>query len=300
MHNSQTPPDLTLADRREGLLVGAVIGARLAARTAAQSTPETIRAALGDGPLMPLPPPLGRRPATTALADALLEEFTLGGVDLRRLAGRWVNWWREDGFEAGPLLEAALDQIAQFDAPTATLPAAGSIAMVAALPAAIASATPGTMVSGAYHVAKLLDPSEDAALAAVAVVVAGSRLLEGQRDFIPDVLALLRANHAPPEFLEAVIAVPRDPRTAPPRPEGMEPDPRGTLAWVLWQLQHRPRGAEVMERMVQGGGASPVLGALLGGLLGARDGLRGFPEAWGEAAGEDALLRRQLARRLGA
>jgi hypothetical protein len=300
MTNPTTPRELTAAERRDGLLVGAVIGARLAARTAACQTTDAVQEALGDGPVLPLAPPPGRRPATTALADALLEEFALGGVDLRRLTGRWVSWWRDDGYEAGPLLEAALGQIAEFDAPAATLQAASAMPMVAALPAAIASATPGTMVSGAYHVAKLLDPSDEAALAAVAIVLAASRLLDGQRDFIPDVLALLRANQASPGFLDALVAVPRDPRRAPPRPAGEEPDPRATLAWVLWQVQNGAKGVEPLTAMVQGGGGSPILGALLGALVGARDGIAGWPSDWLEAAGEDALLRRALAHRLGA
>lgn len=290
---------LSSTARRKGFLVGAVVGARLAARTAACHDAEAVLAALGDGDLTPLPPPLGRRPAATALADGLLEEFAEGGVDLRRLSARWVAWWREDGFEAGPLLDAALSQIAEFDAPAATLPAPGCAPMVAALPASLASATPATMVSGAFHVARLLDPSEEAGLSAVAIVLTGSRLLEGSRDFIPDVLAFLRANRAGEALLEQVRAVPRDPRTPPPFPEGVEPDPAATLAWLLWQLQHRPRGVEVLRDLALRGGASPLLGALVGALVGARDGLTDWPDHWFSGAGEDVVLRRALVHRWG-
>ncbi|HQW65943.1 MAG TPA: ADP-ribosylglycohydrolase family protein [Gemmatimonadales bacterium] len=290
---------LTAAARREGFLVGAVVGARLVARTTPCRDAAEVRALLAGGEVIPLPPPLGRRPAATALADALLEEFALGGVDLRRLASRWVAWWREDGFEAGPLLGAALSQIGEFDAPAATLPAPGSAPMVAALPAALASATPATMVSGAFHVARLLDPSEEAGLCAVAVVLTGSRLLEGSRDFIPDVLALLRTNRASEELLESVRAVPRDPRTSPPFPEGEEPAPVAMLAWLLWQLQHRPRGVELLRDVSLRGGGSPLLGALLGALVGARDGLADWPAAWLSGAGEEVLLRRALVHRWG-
>lgn len=295
---SATVP-LSSAARREGFLVGAVVGARLAARTAACRDASAVREAVGEGDVTPLPPPLGRRPAGTALADALLEEFALGGVDLRRLASRWVAWWREDGFEAGPLLSAALSQIAEFDAPAATLPAAGCAPMVAALPAALASATPATMISGAFHVARLLDPSDEAGLCTVAVVLTGSRLLEGSRDFIPDVLALLRTNHAGDALMEAVRAVPRDPRTSPPSPAGEEPAPVVTLAWLLWQLQHHPRGVDQLRDLAMRGGASPLLGALLGALVGARDGLADWPASWLSGAGEDVLLRRSLVHRLG-
>lgn len=299
MTNPAAAPPLSSAARREGFLVGAVVGSRLAARTSACHDAAAVREVLGGDEPLPLPPPLGRRPAATALGDALLEEFTLGGVDLRRLASRWVAWWREDGCEAGPLLEAALSQIAEFDAPAATLPAPGCAPMVAALPAALASATPATMVSGAFHVARLLDPSEEAGLCTVAVVLTGSRLLEGSRDFIPDVLALLRANRASEELLETVRAVPRDPRTPPPFPEGEEPAPATTLAWLLWQLQHRPRGVDVMRDLALRGGASPMLGCLVGALVGARDGVTAWPASWLSGAGEEVLLRRALVHRWG-
>lgn len=299
MTTPHATPALTTADRRTGFLVGAVVGARLAARTADCADAEAVRAALAGAGVTPLAPPPGRRPAAIALGDALLEEFLAGGVDLRRLTGRWLTWWREDGFEAGPLLEAALGQVAEFDAPAATLPAAGTAPLVAALPAALASATPATMVSGAFHVARLLDPSEEAALAAVALVVAASRLLEGHRDFLPDVLALLRSNHAPEAFLEAVRAVPRDPRRSPPIPSGNEPEPTATLTWLLWQLQHRPRGVDLLTEMVQRGGTSPLVGSLLGAMIGARDGVFSWPVEWIADAGEDIRLRQAVARRLG-
>jgi hypothetical protein len=298
MTTPSSPEPLSSTDRRQGFLVGAVIGSRLLARTSACRDAEAVLQLLAGGILTPLAPPAGRRPAAIALGDALLEEFAAGGVDLRRLASRWVTWWREDGFEAGPLLAAALSQVAEFDAPAATLPRPGIAPLLAALPAALASATPATMVSGAFHVARLLDPSEESALATVAVVVTGSRLLEGSRDFIPDVLALLRTNRASDEMVEAVRAVPRDPRRAPPLPEGDEPDPRQALAWLLWQLQHRPRGAEVLEEVARRGGASPMLGGLLGALLGARDGVDEWPAHWRDGAGEDVLLRRSVAIRL--
>jgi hypothetical protein len=291
-----TAPDA--ADRRIGFLVGAIVGARLAARTAGCHEPGSVHTVLAESGIVPLAPPPGRRPAAAALGDALLEEFLAGGVDLRRLAGRWVTWWREDGFEAGPLLEAALGQVVEFDAPAVSLPAAGCAPLVAALPAALASATPATMVSGAFHVARLLDPSEEAGLAAVALVVAASRLLDGQRDFLPDVLALLRSNRASEEFLEAVRSVPRDPRRSPIVPSGSEPDPTTTLCWLLWQLQHRPRGVEVLTEMVQRGGVGPLVGSLLGAMLGARDGMHAWPVEWIASAGEDVRLRDSIAGRM--
>lgn len=294
-HASVTP---TPAERREGFLAGAVLGAALAARTAGARDPEGVLARLGDAPLLPVAAPAGRRRAATALADALLEELTGAGVDLRRLAGRWTDWWREDGLEASPALAAALDHLRDFDAPIETLPASGPAALAAALPAGLAGASPQGMIRGAFHVARLVDPGEEAGLASVAVVVAASRLLEGHRDFVADVIAALRVNDPPAPLLEAVRGIPRDPRTPPPLPRGVDPAPLTTLTWLLWVVHHRPRAVDILTDMVRGGGVAPEVGALAGALLGARDGIHVFPEAWLQEGGEDVVLRRALARRL--
>lgn len=300
MTTQRPRPDPTLADRREGFLVGAVIGAALAASTADVTDPQAIRARLGaEGVPVALAPPAGCRRAATALADALLEQLATGGVDLHRLAGRWVEWWAEDGSDADPLLALALDQLRDFDAPIAMLPAAGVAAIAAVLPSALAAASPQSMIAGAFHVSRLIDPSEEAALAAVAVVVAASRFLEGSRDFLPDVIAVLRANDAPAELLEAVRTIPRDPRAAPPLPRGAMPSPTASVTWLLWTAHHRPRGLDALAAMAMAGGVSPSLGAALGGLLGARDGVTGWPAAWLAAGGAEVTLRAALARRLG-
>lgn len=295
------PTDPTPADRREGFLVGAVLGASLAAGTVDVTDPQAIRDRLGaDG----LPPAVallpGHRRAATALADALLEQLVAGGVDLRRLAGRWGEWQQLDGLDADPLLTLALDHLRQFDAPIDRLPAAGIAPIAAALPAALAGASPQAMIAGAFHVARLIDPSEESALAAVAVVVAAARLLEGSRDFLPDVIAVLRANGAAADLLEAVRTIPHDPRTAPPLPRGVTPAPAASVTWLLWTVNHRPRGLDALAAMAIAGGVSPIIGAALGALLGARDGITVWPAAWLAAGGDEVTLRAVLARRLGA
>ena len=301
MTASSVPLDPTPADRREGFLVGAVLGAALAAGTADLLDPQAIQARLSaDGLPEALPLPPGRRRAATALADALLEQLVGGGVDLRRLAGQWVEWWQEDGIETDPLLALALDHLREFEAPVALLPAPGIAAIAAALPAALAAASPQSMVAGAFHVARLLDPSEEAALAAVSVVVAASRFLGGSRDFLPDVIAVLRANDAPAELLDAVRAIPRDPRSSPPLPRGATPSPTASVTWLLWTAHHRPRGLDALAAMAMAGGVSPTIGATLGALLGARDGITIWPADWLAAGGEEVTLRAVLARRLGA
>lgn len=292
--------DPTLADRREGFLVGAVLGAALAASTADLTDPQAIRARLGPDPVpRALAAPVGHRRAATALADVLLEQLVAGGVDLRQLATRWVSWHEDDGTDVDRLLELALRHLRDFDAPISQLPSAGVAAIAATLPAALTGASPQAMIAGAFHVARLIDPSEEAGLAAVAVVVAASRCLEGSRDFLPDVIAVLRANDAPAALLESVRCIPRDPRTPPPLPVGATPSPTIAVTWLLWMVHHRPRGLDVLAAMTLAGGVSSSIGAALGALLGARDGITIWPAAWLAAGGEEATLRAVLARRIG-
>lgn len=293
--NSDTP--LSTDQRRAGFLAGAVIGGALAARTADMQDPAVIARALDLDPL-PLAPPPGRRPAGTALADALLEELLEGGVDLQRLATRWVEWWRSDGLDADPVLIEALAHLQQFDAPTDSLDGGTAVILAATLPAALAASSPASMVAGTFHTARLLDADPVTGLAAVAVVMTAARYLEGQRDFIGDVLTMLRTNGAPEEFYEAVRSVPRDPRSPPPIPRGPTITAVAAAPWLLWQLHHRPRGEEILRDMVALGGVASPVGAVLGALVGARDGLDRWPLSWRQGAGEDVTLRLTLAARL--
>jgi len=289
----------TQVDRREAFLVGAAVGAALAATTAACGDPAAVRATLRDGDPVPSAAPDGRRRAATALADDLLVELLGGGVDLRRLGGRWVTWLEGDGLEAGPVLVAALEHLREFDAPVAELPAHNATALAAALPAALASGSPRAMISGAFHVARMLDPDERTGLSTVAMVVAAAELLDGHRDFVAEVVAALRANDAPADLVEALRAIPRDPRTPPPIPRGDCPDVVQVTSWVMWQLHHRPRSADALREMALAGGLRPCVGAILGALLGARDGTATWPESWLLETGEEVVLRKAVAARIG-
>lgn len=288
----------TPAARRRGFLAGAVIGAHLAARTR-HAAPEAIRVALEAGPL-PLVPPDGRREAAIALGDALLEELLGGGVDLHRLARRWITWWEADGLGADPALVEALTWLRETDAPAPTLATRGPAALAATLPAALASASPRAMTAGAFHAARLVDPDPGQCLAAVAMVVAAARLLDGTRDLIPELLALLRANRASTELYDRFAAIARDPRDEPPMPRGTTVAVVDAAVWALWQAQHRNRAVEALTAMVAAGDVNVTAGAVLGALLGARDGIDNWPIAWRDGAGEDVALRLALADRLGA
>ncbi len=292
--------EFTPVKRLDGFLVGAVIGASLAASTAAHIDLSAIRDQLAPtGRPRPLAPPPGRRRAATALADALLEELLAGGVDLHRLSHRWCDWWREDGCDTDMLLAQALEHLRDFDAPVAQLPVPGAAVLSVVLPAALASASPRAMVAGAFHVARLLDPSEESGLAAVAIVVASAALLEGRRDVIPEVLAFMRANNAPEPMQEAVRDLPRHARRVPPVPRG-QATAIEALCWLLWMVEYQPRAVEALTMMVLAGGVAPALGAVLGAMLGARDGRAEWPAEWIDGAGEEVALRAALARRVAA
>lgn len=217
-------------------------------------------------------PPAGRTAAPVALAEALVEEFRTGGVDLHRLAGRWTSWHRSDGFGADPVLVEALAHLEEYDAPADHLSHANAAALAAALPAAFASASPRAMMTGAFHVARLLDPDRATGLAAVQLVLAASLLIEGRRDVIGDVITAMRINQAPPAILDTLQRIAREPRVPPPLPSGSVPDPVAVAAWALWNVQHAPRGVEVLEDLTSRAVESPVVGAIAGALLGARDG----------------------------
>ncbi len=282
------PSPEALQRRREGFLVGAVVGSGLTG----------IAAGLGR---MVAPPP-GRRRAGTALADALLVELTGGGVDLRRLGARWIDWRRDDGLDADPILLLALDHLRDFDAPVGELPSGSIAAIAAVLPAALASASPRAMISGSFHVARMLDPTESTALAAMATVIAVSVFLEGRRlTSCPTSSRHCAARRgAPVELLDALRTIPRDPQHAPPLPAGVNPDPVAAVTWLLWQAHHRPRGADVLFDLAHSPGVSEIVGAVAGALFGARDGTESWPPDWLSAAGEEVALRRALAQRLAA
>ncbi|HEY4101048.1 MAG TPA: ADP-ribosylglycohydrolase family protein [Gemmatimonadales bacterium] len=263
--------------RREGLLVGAAVGAALAAGS---------------------PPPPERSRAPIALADALLGELVGGGVDLRRMSRSWVTWYRSDGLDADPILAMALQHLEEFDAPTDQLPQPSAIAIAAALPAALAAASPRAMVSGTFHVARMLDPRPTTGLVATAIVVAAAALIDGQRDVLPEAVTFLRANDAPAPLVEQFRAVARDRHIPPPSPRGPHPDPATVATWVLGELDRHSRSVDLLHNLVDAG-VSSTAGAILGALAGARDGVASWPDRWLQGGGDDVSRRQKMASRLG-
>jgi ADP-ribosylglycohydrolase len=224
-----------------------------------------------------------------ALAALLAEELLETEVDLRRLAERWITWWRRDGRGLGMATAEALEYLARYDAPLtlATRPDSGPLVRV--VPVSLAAANqPRNLVSGTWHTVMLTTPDAITAWSAVAVNVALAQLLQGRRDFLPDVVEALRANDASTEVLSAVRRIPFV------QQDELDGGGHAAVAAVelsLWNAHHEP----LVERAFKGPAAGPGDGpALVAALLGGREGEQALPLG---SAPEEARLR-ALAKRL--
>jgi len=225
-----------------------------------------------------------------ALALLLAEELAEVEGDLRRIAERWIAWARRDGRGLGHGTVDALEHLARYDAPRPAGPGASeSGPLVRALPIGLAAATqPRNLVSGTWHTIMLTHSSPATAWSGVAVNVALSQLLQGRRDFLPDVIEALLANDAAPAVLSAARRIPFVQRD--------ELDGGGHAAiacaeMALWTAHHEP----LIERAFAGftAGAADAA-AITAGLLGAREGEGALPE--GSAPEFDRV--RMLAKKL--
>jgi ADP-ribosylglycohydrolase len=237
----------TLSSRAEGTLMGLAVGRSLALGAAP------------DGEL--------------ALARILAEELAAGPADLRRVAERWVDRFRADHRGIGPETAAALNHLAEHDAP----PSGGGRSpdpLVRCVPVAVAMfRSPRNLVSGTYHIAAMTHPDPLVAWSAVALNVALARLLEGKRDFIPDVLEALRSNPVPVELLGAVRRVPVERRQDLVTAELSLSDAVGCVKAALWLAYHEPLLDRGLRWAAEGGSHRSALAGAAGALLGARDGV---------------------------
>ncbi|MGH7658284.1 MAG: ADP-ribosylglycohydrolase family protein, partial [Gemmatimonadales bacterium] len=150
-----------------------------------------------------------------------------------------------------------------------------------ALPVALATlASPRNLVSGTWHVARLLHPEERCAWGAVAVNIALARFLLGHRDFVPDVIEALRMNEAPADLIEVVRQVPLRRREDLP----VMREPAGhvlhTVEVALWFAWHEPKLERGLVWIANAGGDTDTNAAVAGALLGARDGEDAIPARW--------------------
>ncbi len=205
-------------------------------------------------------PPTGEQ----LLAGVLLDELSGDALDLGRVIGRWVAL-ADRPFDC-PVVARSLGELNRTGAP----PAEGSFepglgATLVTLAGAVRLfQTPRNLVSGVYHLARLLDPHPIGTFTAVAAAVAAGRLLEGYRDFVPAVLDVLLANQAPEPLIAAV-------RRAPVwvRSPALAGAPETELGTVFWALHHFGQAPEVLDALAPAGPLGRTIGrALLGARLG--------------------------------
>lgn len=234
-----------------------------------------------------------------ALSLILAEELLEPDIDLHRLARRWVHWAEADGRGIGNWTRLALRHIRQHDAPpSSTGGQAGNGTVSRCLPIALRTfRQPVNLVSGTYHTACLTHPDERCAWGAVAVNVAAACFLSGRRDFIGDVLEVLRNNDAPEELTAAIRRVPIERREDLPV---TGPDAGYVVHAVeiaLWFAYHEPDLERGVIWLANAGGDTDTNAAVAGGLMGARDGESAVPARWVAQLREAARIR-ALAHRL--
>ena len=215
--------------------------------------------------LAPAPEPTG--PGERILGAALLEAMGGAELDVPRLI---ASWTRPSGlvFEC-PVVAASIAWLTRTQAPIPdgeVGPGFGATVVTLGLAAGL-HGQPANLVSGTYHLARLLDPHPVGIFAAVAGAVTAACFLTGRRDFVPAVLDVLLANDAPAELVEELRRVPVWARgRSPQQPAGVVSD----LGTVLWAVRHHP-SAETALAAVSGLG--PLARRLGLGLVGARDGV---------------------------
>jgi ADP-ribosyl-[dinitrogen reductase] hydrolase len=277
-------PEPDLRARARGALLGFAAGNALGVPTEFLGTAAAIQRAFPGGVADVEPRHSADSPYDDDLALTLLlaEELLEGDVDLRRLAHRWVDWMRRDGRGIGTWTSTALQHIATHDSPPASTGGqAGNGTISRCLPVALATlGSPANLVSGTYHTAVLTHPDERCAWGAVAVNVAAARFLQGKRDFIPDVIEVLRANDAPEELIAAVKRVPLERRDELPVTGPHSGYAVHCVEIALWFAYHEPKLERGLLWLVNAGGDTDTNAAVAGGLMGARDGEVAVPARW--------------------
>lgn len=215
-------------------------------------------------------------PGLMGLTRDLAEELAEGRTDLRRLVERWTERHRAAPQDFDPETGSALRHLATYHAPPEEAEGRGSAPLARTLPVAlVAAASPRNLVSATFHIAALTHPDPASAWSAVAVNVALARLLQDRRDFVPEVIEVLRANGAPEALLGVARRVPVERR---PPPEVVAACEEATIAAgvALWLAYHEPQCGRALEWLTETGAAAPVAVAA-GALLGARDGAEAVP-----------------------
>ncbi len=270
-------PEPTLAERARAALVGHAAAAGRARGSAAGASAARFAAALGEALLAE---PFDAEGLARAWGD--LAGPPAPRVDAGTAAG--ARWLAAEGVPRA--------ELAPGEAPT--LP--GHLVPIAL--AAIAS--PRNLLSGTFHLAALTHPDARSCWGAVAVNVAGARLLQGFRDFLPDLLEALRANEAPADLRTPLGRLPLIRRDDLAALAAQEVPAAASAALALWLAHHEPladRGLALLETLGPAGRDALAPAAFL---LGARDGRIVMPAGWPEALGAaEREAAASLAARLG-
>ena len=295
------PDSPSLAERASGALLAHAAGNALGVPTEFLHTPDAILAEFPGGlrDIVRRDTPESPFDDDVAMALLLAEELLAGDVDLERLAGRWIRWLDTDGRGAGNWTRTALNHIRTHGSPpSGTGGRAPNGAVMRALPVALATrGSPRNLVAGSWHTAALTHPDDRCTWSAVAVNVAAAELLGGRRDFLADVIEVLRVNEAPPELLAAVRRVPLERREELPILGERAWDAVSCAEIALWAAWHEPNLERALIWLANAGGDTDTNAAVAGGLLGARDGEAAVPGRWIAALPEVDRLR-SIARRL--
>ncbi len=280
-------PATSLPDRARGAMLGHAAGNALGVPTEFLRTPGAIARRFPGGVTEVL---RADRPDSpwdddVAMAVIVAEELLEPEVSLQRMAHRWVRWMREDGRGIGTWTSTALRHLEQHDAPVADAHGnAGNGAVMRTIPVALRThRQPRALLSAACGIAALTHPDPRCVWSAAAVAVACAQLVQGRRDFLPDVIEALRLNDAPAEVLDAVRRVPRERRedlalTGPAAGYTVL-----CMEVALWAAWHEPSLEAALVWLAGAGGDTDTNAAVAGGLLGARDGEAAIPRRWVEA-----------------
>lgn len=292
-----------LASRARGALLGLAAGNALGVPTEPLGEPGAIRAAFPDGvrDILRADTPTSPFDDDTAMALALADELLAGEVDLERLAHRWIEWLDADGRGVGEWTRTALNHIRTHGSPPSGIDGrATNGAIMRALPVALAArGSPRNLVAGTWHTAALTHPDDRCTWGAVAVNVAAAELLAGRRDFLADVIEVLRVNEAPPALLAAVRRVPLERREDLPILGAHASDAVTCVEVALWTAWHEPELETALIWLANAGGDTDTNAAVAGGLLGARDGEAAIPARWIASLPEVDRLRRVAAQLVG-
>jgi len=298
-----TRPPLSLGERARGALLGLAAGNALGVPTEFLGSSDAIRAAFPDGIRDIQPGSSAASPFDddTAMTLLLAEELLEPQVNLERLAARWIEWMDADGRGIGVQTRAALQHIRTHGSPPAASGGqAGNGAVMRCLPVALATLGSATnLVSGSYHTAAITHPDDRCTWGAVAVNVAAAELLKGRRDFLADVLEVLRVNEAPPALLEAIRRVPLERREDLPVTGPEAGHAVHCVEIGLWFAWHEPNLERGLIWLANAGGDTDTNAAVAGGLMGARDGEAAIPDRWIAALPQVDRLRGLATRLVG-